>query len=122
MELSNKSIILFVIIILIYLRTNNFIFFRKDIIPWLIIPFAVVVAELHSIKKWLSINYGGNTRMFDTGSEPCTPSSTGTGARWAGSGWNTPLAAQWADSRIAWREGNAGRKAVQKAVKKAVKR
>jgi len=32
------------------------------------------------------------------------PSGAGTGARWAASGWNTPLAAQWADSRTAWRE------------------
>jgi len=32
------------------------------------------------------------------------PSGAGTGARWAASGWNTPLAAQWADSRSAWRE------------------
>jgi len=39
-----------------------------------------------------------------TGGKPLAPSDTGTGARWAASGWNTPLAAQWADSRIAWRE------------------
>jgi len=45
-----------------------------------------------------------------TGRKPRAPSDTGTGACWAASEWNTPLAAQWADSRIAWREGNAGRK------------
>jgi len=43
--------------------------------------------------------------VLDTGNEPRAPSGTGTGARWAASGWNTPLAAQWADSRTAWREG-----------------
>jgi len=43
--------------------------------------------------------------MPDTGSKPHAPSDTGTGAHWAASGWNTPLAAQWADSRTAWREG-----------------
>ena len=48
--------------------------------------------------------------MPGTGRKPLAPSDMETGARWAGSGWNTPLAAQWADSRIAWREGNAGRK------------
>jgi len=42
--------------------------------------------------------------ILDTESKPHAPSDTGTGARWAASGWNTPLAAQWADSRIAWRE------------------
>ena len=41
----------------------------------------------------------------DPKSENRAPSGTGTGARWAASLWNTPLAAQWADSRTAWREG-----------------
>jgi len=44
--------------------------------------------------------------VLDTGNEPRAPSDTGTDARWAASLWNTPLAAQWADSRIAWREGS----------------
>jgi len=44
--------------------------------------------------------------MRGTGRKPLAPSDTGTGACWAASGWNTPLAAQWADSRIAWREGS----------------
>ena len=43
--------------------------------------------------------------MSITASKPHAPSGTGTGARWAASGWNTPLAAQWADSRTAWQEG-----------------
>ena len=42
---------------------------------------------------------------MNVGSESCALSGTGTGARWAASGWNTPRAAQWADSRTAWREG-----------------
>ena len=53
-----------------------------------------------------------------TGTESLAPSDTGTGAHWAGSGWNTPLAAQWADSRIAWREENAGRKQGRKLGRK----
>jgi len=56
--------------------------------------------------------------MLDTVSKPLAPSDTGTGARWAASGWNTPLAAQWADSRIAWREENAGRKQGRKLGRK----
>jgi len=32
------------------------------------------------------------------------PSGAGTGAHWVASGWNTPRATQWADSRTAWRE------------------
>ena len=43
--------------------------------------------------------------MLDTASTVLAPSGTGTGAHWAASGWNTPRAAQWADSRAAWREG-----------------
>ena len=44
-------------------------------------------------------------KRLDTGNSVLAPSGTGTGARWAASGWNTPRAAQWADSRAAWREG-----------------
>ena len=44
--------------------------------------------------------------MPGTASKPRAPTDTGTGAHLAASGWNTPLAAGWADSRIGWREGS----------------
>ena len=56
--------------------------------------------------------------MHGTGRKPRAPSDTGTGARWAASGWNTPLAAQWADSRIAWREES--REGIQEGSREAV--
>jgi len=60
------------------------------------------VTQMFLVLRLAARHYG---LMPNTGNEPRSPSGAGTGAHWAASGWNTPLAAQWADSHTAWREG-----------------